>query len=77
VELEMSAQEQDLVFATMEGKPLHRKSAMQIMDRAIPAGEVKRLTLHKLRHAFASLLLNRKVSIPKVSHLLGPIQSSP
>jgi integrase len=63
--------EQDLVFATIEGKPLHRKAAMQIMDTAIEAAEVKRLTLHKLRHTFASLLLSRGVTIPKVSGLLG------
>jgi integrase len=44
---------------------------MQIMDTAIKAAEVKRLTLHKLRHTFASLLLSRGVAIPKVSTLLG------
>ena len=44
---------------------------MQIIDRAIAAAEVKRLTLHKLRHTFASLLLSRGVAIPKVSSLLG------
>ena len=63
--------EEDLVFATLEGRPLHRKGAMQIMDRAITAAEIKRLTLHKLRHTFASLLLSRAVAIPKVSNLLG------
>jgi integrase len=63
--------ENDLVFATLEGKPLHRKAASQILDAAIAAAEVKRLTLHKLRHTFASLLLSRGVPIPKVSNLLG------
>ena len=63
--------EQDFVFATIEGKPLHRKSASQIFDAAITAAEVKRLTLHKLRHTFASLLLSRNVPITKVSRLLG------
>lgn len=57
--------EQDLVFATAEGKPLHRKFAMQILDAAITAAELeKRLTLHKLRHTFASLLLSRNVPLP-------------
>ncbi|HEX9262837.1 MAG TPA: site-specific integrase [Candidatus Binatia bacterium] len=51
--------EQDLVFATIEGKPLHRKFASQILDAAITAAEVKRLTLHKLRHSFASLYCSR------------------
>jgi integrase len=61
----------DLVFATIEGKPLHRKNASQLLDAGIVAAEVKRLTLHKLRHTFASLLLSRNVPITKVSKLLG------
>jgi integrase len=63
--------EQDLVFSTFEGKPLHRKFATQILDAAITAAEVKRLTLHKLRQTFASLLLSRNVPITKVTRLLG------
>src|SRR5262245_39623077 len=64
--------ENGLVFATMEGKPLHRKAASQILDAAVAAaGLEKRLTLHKLRHTFASLLLDRDVATPKVSRLLG------
>jgi hypothetical protein len=42
-----------------------------MLDAAIAAAEIKRLTLHKLRYTFASLLLWRGVSIPKVSYLLG------
>ncbi len=41
------------------------------MDRAIKTAEIKRLTLHKLRHTFVSLLLSRGAAIPKVSNLLG------
>jgi integrase len=64
--------DQDLVFCTMEGKPLHRKAATAMLDSAITAAELeKRLTLHKLRHTFASLLLNRGVPVIKVSRLLG------
>jgi integrase len=44
---------------------------MQVLDRTITAAGVKRLTLHKLRHTFASLLLNRSVPITKVSAYLG------
>lgn len=63
--------ENNLVFATLEGKPLHRKAASKILDASITAAEVKRLTLHKLRHTFASLLLARGVPITKVTGLLG------
>lgn len=37
---------------------------------ALAAG-IKRLTLHKLRHTFASLLISRNVPITKVSKILG------
>ena len=63
--------EQDLVFCTAEGKPLHRKGATAILDAAITAAGIKRLTLHKLRHTFASLLLSRNVPVTKVSAYLG------
>jgi len=63
--------EQDLVFCTMEGKPLHRKGATAILDAAIAAAGIKRLTLHRLRHTFASLLLSRNVPVTKVSAYLG------
>lgn len=63
--------ERNLIFVTEEGKPFHRKAVSKILDRAIEAAEVKRLTPHGLRHGFASLLLAAGVSIPEVSYLLG------
>ena len=63
--------ERNLVFVTEEGKPFHRKAVSKILDRAIIAAEVKRLTPHGLRHGFASLLLADGVPITEVSHLLG------
>ena len=60
-----------MVFCTVEGKPLHRKAATAILDAAITAAKIKRLTLHKLRHIFASLLLSRNVPVTKVSAYLG------
>jgi integrase len=69
--------ERDLVFATEEGKPFHRKSAGKMLDRAVAkAGLGKRLTPHGLRHTFASLLLAAGVPVPEVSHLLGHKNSS-
>jgi integrase len=62
--------ERDLVFATEEGKPFHRKSAS--LDRAIEAAKLeKRLTPHGLRHSFASLLLADGKPAPKVAACLG------
>ena len=39
--------------------------------KAIAAAGIKRLTPHKLRHSFASLLLSRGARTKKVSQLLG------
>ena len=64
--------EENFVFCNAEGRPLHRKTAAQILDAAITgAGIKRRLTLHKLRHTFASLLLAHGVDLPKVTKLLG------
>ena len=63
--------ERGLVFATIEGKPYHRKSASKMLDHAIEAAEMKRLTPHGFRHTFASLLLADGVPVPEVSAYLG------
>jgi integrase len=62
----------DLVFATVEGKAYHRKSASKMLDRAIEAAKLeKRLTPHGLRHTFASLLLADGRPAPEVGAYLG------
>lgn len=62
---------EEYVFCTLEGKPLHRKAATAMLDTAITSAKIKRLSLHKLRHSFASLLLANGVDIAKVTKLLG------
>jgi len=70
--LKCPTSERDLVFATEEGRPIHRKSASKILDRAIGAAKLeKRLTPHGLRHTFASLLLADGIPAPEVSAYLG------
>jgi integrase len=61
----------DLVLATEDGKPMHRKAISKILDAAIEKAEINRLTHHGLRHTFASLLLADGADIVEVSHLLG------
>jgi integrase len=64
--------ERELVFATEEGKPYHRKSAGKMLDRAIKKAQLeKRLTPHGLRHTFASLLLADGIPAPEVGSYLG------
>ena len=69
--------ERDLVFATEEGKPFHRKAVSKILDAAIEKAKVKRLTPHGLRHTFASLLLADGKPTPEVSKLLGIRTATP
>jgi integrase len=63
--------EQGLVFPTVEGNLPHRRIAMVILNQAIIAAKIRRLTLHRLRHGFASLLLSKNVPVTVVSKLLG------
>jgi len=63
--------ERDLVFATEEGRPYHRKAISKILDRVIEAAAVKRLTPHGLRHTFASLLLADRVPVTEVAYVMG------
>lgn len=69
--LKCPTSERGLVFATIEGKPYHRKSASKMLDRAIERAELKRLTPHGLRHTFASLLLADRIPVTEVSAYLG------
>ncbi len=70
LEAQMSAEREQPGFRNRRGQTAASKAASQILDAAITA-EVKRLTLHKLRHTIASMLLARPVAITKVSNLLG------
>ena len=63
--------EHDLVFTTAIGGFIHRKNAGNIFDGIVQRADVRRLTFHKLRHTFASLLLSKGKDIAEVSRLLG------
>jgi integrase len=62
---------QQIVMATVDGKPLQTHAAQDMMDAACGRAEVPRRTLHRLRHTFASLLLMRNEVLIEVSRLLG------
>lgn len=63
--------ENDLVFTRGTGGFIHRRNAGAIFDRIVKHAGVRRLTFHKLRHTFASLLLSKGKDIAEVSRLLG------
>jgi integrase len=69
----------DLVYPKDDGQPLYRKATWRAMRRAItkanegkPASEqLRNLTIHSLRHSFASILLMGGTVDVEVSALLG------
>jgi integrase len=60
-----------LVMLTVEGKPYHRATAQQMFDEVADRAKIARRSLHRLRHTFASLLLQAGVPLQKVSTMLG------
>jgi integrase len=61
----------DHVFCTPEGGPVHPDRLTQIFGRLVHAAPVPRLRLHDLRHTHATLLLKAGVPIKVVSERLG------
>jgi integrase len=62
----------DLVFCQADGNPLHRKTNSSTLLRpAIAKAQVKRVTMHRLRHSFASILLANGVPVTEVAYILG------
>jgi integrase len=79
--LECPATEDDLVFPAADGRPIRRSKALRCgLWPALRRANLRRVTMHSLRHSFASALIegddiNRGASITEVQHLLG--HSSP
>ena len=70
----------DLVFPKADGRPQDRKATWRAFDTAVKAAnekakgegeKLRRLTVHSLRHSFASIHLMNGTPIPEVSSMLG------
>jgi integrase len=61
----------NLVFTTEIGGFIHRKNAGNLFDAVVERAGVKRLTFHRLRHTFASMLISHGKDVAEVSRLLG------
>ena len=69
----------DLVFPRADGRPQDRKTTWRAFDAAIKKAnenaredqKLRRLTVHSLRHSFASIHLMNGTPIPEVSSMLG------
>jgi integrase len=60
-----------LVFANLEGRPLHPSAVTKEWSRAMKAIGMSHITLHALRHTHASQLIAAGVDILTVSRRLG------
>jgi len=62
----------DLVFPSPLGEPLHRSNILRHgLYPAIEQAGVKEITMHGLRHSYASMLITLKKPITEVSRYLG------
>ena len=61
----------DLVFATVEGKPLNPPSVSRDFKRITKKAGIENCRFHDLRHSFASLMLLRGAKPKVISEALG------
>lgn len=62
----------NLVFPAPDGTPLHRSRALKGSLRpTLRRAKLRPVTLHSLRHSFASALIGNGSSVVEVQHLLG------
>ena len=65
-------QNQDLVFCTNNGGPIEPRNLIRAFHRIRDKADIsKSLTVHSLRHTFATRLLEQGVDLKTVSELLG------
>lgn len=62
----------DYIFINHHGEPLTRQAVFGIIkDKALNAGITKPISPHKLRHSFASHLLERGLDLRMIQEMLG------
>ena len=63
--------DQDMVFAMADGRPIHPKLMSWYFERDVKAAGVKRIRLHDTRHTYATIALNAGVHPRIVQERLG------
>lgn len=61
----------DLVFPAPDGRPMHRTAALKRLRAVLRRAGLRKVTLHSLRHSFASALIANGSSVVEVAALLG------
>jgi integrase len=70
--LESPRSEEDLVFPTLEGKPVCRDALLRVnFYPALARAHLRRVTFHTLRHSCASAMIAGGAPITEVQHRLG------
>lgn len=64
-------EDHDLVFARLDGRPVHPDHFSQLFDRTVARLKLRRVRLHDLRHTYATLALRAGVDPKTVSSRLG------
>jgi len=64
-------QDEGIVFARVQGAPLHPQYATDAFDRAAAAARVPHIRIHDLRHTAATILLAQRVPLEVVPERLG------
>lgn len=64
-------QESGLVFTREDGSPVHPTGFANVFERLVRSSGLPRLTVHGLRHTFATLALEAGVHPKKVQEILG------
>jgi integrase len=67
-----SYQDQDLVFCTQMGTPVHPSNLRnRVFNKLIEAANVPKIRFHDMRHTHATLLLSKGVNVKVISERLG------
>lgn len=66
----------DRIFVREDGRPLHPDSITKWFSAFVARAGLPQVTVHSLRHTYASLLISEGIPLVNVSHSLGHAQTS-
>ncbi|MFP7295816.1 tyrosine-type recombinase/integrase [Neobacillus niacini] len=70
-EIGIAYNQENLVFCSEVGTPIHRSNLRRVYNRLIKEANVPKIRFHDLRHSHATYLLSKGVNIKVISERLG------